>query len=148
MASQEGHFGHKGVPAGCQKGTMPTGRHLNRRPGSASAALDFLADQFQFTKGILYFLLFFVGQQENCFPGSCPSPSSPVFRCVSISSTFLAHCCAIFLGHLGIDKSKYQRVIIWLGNQLQTQVWGAPIYGDNLHRLPSPPQFWENIGAI
>ena len=118
MASQEGHFRHKGVPAGCQKGTMPTGRHLNRRPGSASAALDFLADQFQFTKGILYFLLFFVGQQENCFPGSCPSPSSPVFRCVSISSTFLAHCCAIFLGHLGIDKSKYQRVIIWLGNQL------------------------------
>ena len=110
MASQEGHFRHKGVPAGCQKGTMPTGHHLNRRPGSASAALDFLADQFQFTKGILYFLLFFVGQQENCFPGSCPSPSSPVFRCVSISSTFLAHCCAIFLGHLGIDKSKYHLI--------------------------------------
>ena len=30
----------------------------------------------------------------------------------------LAHCCAIFLGHLGIDKCKYQREIIWLGNQL------------------------------
>ena len=34
----------------------------------------------------------------------------------------VAHCCAIFLGHLGIEmmiaKSKYQREIIWLGNQL------------------------------
>ena len=27
------------------------------------------------------------------------------------------------------------------------QVWGAPIYGDDIHRLPSPPAFWEDIGA-
>ena len=30
----------------------------------------------------------------------------------------------------------------------QTQVWGAPIYGDNLHRLPAPPTFWEDIAAL
>ena len=41
------------------------------------------------------------------------------FTIYSISGADLAHCCAIFLGHLGIDKSKYQREIIWLGNQLE-----------------------------
>jgi len=37
---------------------------------------------------------------------------------------------------------------LWRETPIQAPVWGAPIYGDNLHRLPSPPQFWENIGTI
>ena len=40
------------------------------------------------------------------------------FGSLRTASNTVAHCCAIFLGHLGIDKSKYQREIIWLGNQL------------------------------
>ena len=30
----------------------------------------------------------------------------------------VTHCCAIFLGHW-VSNSKYQRKIIWLGNQLK-----------------------------
>ena len=26
-----------------------------------------------------------------------------------------------------------------------TMGMGAPIYGDNIHRMPSPPFFWENV---
>jgi len=36
---------------------------------------------------------------------------------------------------------------LWRETPIQAPVWGAPLYGDNLHRLPSPPQFWEDIGA-
>ena len=39
-------------------------------------------------------------------------------------------------------------VLLHQGQLTLAQVWGAPIYGDNLHRLPSPPQFWEDIGAV
>merc|ERR1711981_1555466 len=37
---------------------------------------------------------------------------------------------------------------LWRETPIQAPVWGAPLYGDNLHRLPSPPQFWEDIGAV
>merc|ERR1719239_1464959 len=36
---------------------------------------------------------------------------------------------------------------LWRETPIQAPVWGAPIYGDDIHRLPSPPNFWEDIGA-
>jgi len=34
---------------------------------------------------------------------------------------------------------------LWRETPIQTPVWGAPIYGDDVHRLPSPPHFWEDV---
>ena len=51
----------------------------------------------------------------------------------------VAHCCALFLGHLGIemmiDKSKYQREIIWLGNQLGWSGHLSASQSSNEHHL-------------
>ena len=86
------------------------------REGAKNVVAEFLKRQNSpqtqlFTPETLSLELFF------CRLGDSPNLWCRIFisrkkRCTNLGGT-LAHCCAIFLGHLGIEKE-----IIWLGNQL------------------------------
>ena len=75
---------------------------------------------------------------------------TPIQAPVILLSFCFANCDRITLGQV------WEAPILTFNNILYSlcfvigfaQVWGAPIYGDDLHRLPSPPGFWEDAGAV